>query len=176
MQPNTWKYFYFLKIFSPKNILHSKNILHMVKRNLILNILSLTLLLVCHIKHHFHIKVWFGYGWFRVCGFFFFSVSYTIHWTWTLHLGLWIIIHTVVHNVYTRPCAILLYCLRTHDHFIMKKILKINPLYYLKVVPRKTKKPRENGETNRKIKPRQKKHRERERERERLILVLKNED
>ena len=97
MQPNTWKYFYFLKIFSPKNILHSKNILHMVKRSLILNILSLMLLLVCHIKHHFHIKVWFEYGWFRVCGFFFFfSVSCTIHWTWTLYLGLWIVIYIVV--------------------------------------------------------------------------------
>ena len=78
-----------------------------------------------------------------------------------------------------KPCAWLVYCLKTHNYFIIKKILKISPtIYYLKVVPRKTKKPRENGETNRKIKPRQKKHRERERERERerLILVLKNED
>ena len=34
MQPNISKYFLFPKIFSPKNILHQKNILHRNKHNL----------------------------------------------------------------------------------------------------------------------------------------------
>ena len=34
MQPNTWKYFPFLKIFSFENILHSENIVHPTKRSL----------------------------------------------------------------------------------------------------------------------------------------------
>ena len=34
MQPNTWKYFPFSKIFSPENILHLKNILRSTKRSL----------------------------------------------------------------------------------------------------------------------------------------------
>ena len=34
MQPNTWKYFHFPKIFSPKNVLHLKNILHWNKCSL----------------------------------------------------------------------------------------------------------------------------------------------
>ena len=34
MQPNTWKFFPFWKIFSPKNILHLVNILHIAKCNL----------------------------------------------------------------------------------------------------------------------------------------------
>ena len=32
-QPNTWKYFSFPNIFSPKNILYSENILHVAKRS-----------------------------------------------------------------------------------------------------------------------------------------------
>ena len=34
MQPNTRKYFPFSKVFSPENILHSKNNLHVAKHSL----------------------------------------------------------------------------------------------------------------------------------------------
>ena len=61
----------------------------------------------------FEIKVWFGYGWFRVCVFcffffFFFSASCTVHGTWTVHLGLW----TVTLTVYSRG----LHCARNIVH------------------------------------------------------------
>ena len=91
----------------------------------------------------FEIKVWFGYGWFRVCVFcffffFFFSASCTVYGTCCAFRPM----NSNPHCLFTwitlcrKHCALFTHCSYTvhgtHNHFIQEKILKMGPTLLFK--------------------------------------------